>query len=638
MSVHLKATIKSVAFVMCAVLGASCTVEVNPIGGDTGVTGDLGVLNGDASGDGGAVADTFVPRPDVPNPPRCQGHAQCDDGVACTIDECNFGNGQCLHRADLARCECDPDCHTDRVGGMGGRMFGEMGRMGVDYDGPSGGLIVRANPRMSDYLWVPNTGESTVSKWDAVTEREVARYRVGLASGECRGRCCYDNGCNQVSRVVVDGTGNAYAASRAFGMQGSVTKMAAERVDCVDRNMNGMIETSSGPMDVLPYGADECVIWTAEVGMPNAVLRSITIDRGDEMFPEGYAWVGGCANTGGLDGNAGLFQLNPRTGATIRHVDFAACAYGAVVTTDGTIWEHTLGQGITSVDPITGRSGPLLRSGDGAPGGGGGSYGVAADGSGRVWVSRPGTDAFGYDTRMRQWTHANLGGRGGTGLGITVDATNHVWVAGSNVAYDWDADAFRANADINAADIHVHNFNAVPGFGGVSAIGADRRGRIWMATSSAGPLVKYDPMTNMATGFTGPNQVYTYSDFTGSVRRLVIGTGTYTETYDTMCESPEGPQFNTFTWTASTPMGTSLNFTIRTATTAANLGAATAVPLALAPRDPSPVDVTARLLAGGVNPGRFARITVNFNPTNSPVQTPVLQAMELSWRCTGNPG
>jgi streptogramin lyase len=513
-------------------------------------------------------------------------------------------------------------------------MFSDTGRMGVDYDMASGGLIVRASPRMSDYLWVPNTGESTVSKWDATTEREVARYRVGLAAGECRGQCCYDSGCNQVSRVVVDGQGNAYAANRAFDMQGSVTKMVAERVDCIDRNMNGVIETSTGPMNLLPYGADECVAWTANVGDPNAVLRSITIDRGDEMFPEGYAWVGGCSNTGALDGNAGLFQLNPRTGATIRHVDFPACAYGAVVTTDGTIWEHCLGEGIFSVDPITGRAGPLLRAGDGAAPDAGGSYGIAADGSGRVWLSRPGQDAVGYDPRMRQWTWADIGGRGGTGLGITVDANNHVWVSGTDTAFDWDAASFRAGGAINAADIHEHNFAAVPGFDGVSAIGADRRGNIWMATSSQGPLVKYDPVMNVARGFDGPNQVYTYSDFTGSVRRLAIGTGSYSETYNTMCE----PTYGEFRYTAATPMGTTLQFVLRTAVSEAGLGAATPVPLGVAPRDGSPIDVTARLLAAGVTPGQFARITVNFNPTNNPVQTPVLQAMSLQWRCPVNPG
>ena len=108
-------------------------------------------------------------------------------------------------------------------------MFSDTGRMGVDYDMASGGLIVRANPRMADYLWIPNTNESTLSKWDATTATELGRYRVGLPAGECVGRCCHENGCNMPSRTVIDGAGDAFVASRGFSMQGSVTKIAAAR-------------------------------------------------------------------------------------------------------------------------------------------------------------------------------------------------------------------------------------------------------------------------------------------------------------------------------------------------------------------------------------------------------------------------
>ncbi len=622
--------------ILCVAVAAGCSGEPGETL-DVPTTGprDSGVVVADT---GVVVTPTDVPtvRPDVPNPVRCSNNSQCNDMVDCTIDECNFANGTCLHRADLNRCECDPGCHTEGSG-TGGRMFNEMGRMGVDYDMASGGLIVRANPRMSDYLWVPNTGESTISKWDAVTEREVARYRTGLAVGECPNGGIGGPNCNSLSRVVVDGAGNAYAANRGFNMQGTINKFAGERVDCVDRNMNGMIETSTGPMNVLPYGADECILYTANVGAVNAVLRAITIDKGDEMFPEGYVWVGGCANTGQLQGGAGLWQLNPRTGATIRHLDFPACAYGGVVTPDGHLWWHTLSNGITEVDPVTGRVGVMQRSGEGA-GGNGGTYGVTTDADGRIWVSRANVDAYGYDPRMRQWTWANVqahpGGRGSTALGITVDPNNHVWVAGNSIAYEWDARAFRAGGQIDMAAITVHRYAAIPNFSSVSALGADRRGRIWMTTYGRGPLAQLDPMTNTVRTFDGPNQVYTYSDFTGAVRRLVIGTGTYTETYNTECE----PNFADFRWTASTPAGTSLNFVLRTAVTEAGLGAATPVPLAVAPRDMAPIDVTGRLLAAGVTPGQFARITVTFNPTNNPVQTPVLQSMGLSWRCPVNPG
>ena len=63
------------------------------------------------------------------------------------------------------------------------------------------------------------------------------------------------------SRVVVDGSGDAYVANRGFSMQGTVTKIAANIDDCVDRNGNGMIDTSTGST-ALPFDEDECVLWT----------------------------------------------------------------------------------------------------------------------------------------------------------------------------------------------------------------------------------------------------------------------------------------------------------------------------------------------------------------------------------------
>ncbi len=625
--------LSAVCTVTVAVASSGCSEEMNldPDGGLIINGRDTGVITPPRDGNGPP------PGVDVPNPTRCTMNSQCDDGRACTADECNNANGTCINRPDLTRCECDPSC-TNRNSGMGG-MWSDPGRNGVEYDMASGGLIVRAQARRSDYLWVPNTGESTVSKWDATMNREVARYRVGLAAGECRGQCCYTPNCNQVSRVVVDGRGNAYAAARGFSMQGTVTKLASERVDCIDRNMNGSIETSSGPMNVLPYGADECVMWTANVGPVNAVLRSLAIDRGDENYPEGYPWVGGCANTGGLVGGAGLWQLNPRNGMTIRPLAFAPCAYGAVVTPDGTLWEHTLSNGISPVNTSTGAIGTLIRAGTGASPTTGQSYGVTADARGRIWLSRPGArDAVGYDPMGRTWSIANLGAMGAAtaGLGITVDPTNHVWVPANNALYTWEADAFVANGAIPAARITRHMLTVPAGWSSTSAIGADRSGAIWVATQQAGPLLKYDPVTRMTQSFAGPNQVYTYTDFTGAVRRLVIGEGTYSENYMAECEMP---QYADLRWESTTPMGTSLQFSVQVANTEAGLTMAPSVPIAVAPRDMSPVAIGPKLMMAGImTPGRFARVTVRFVPTLDPVQTPVLRSLGLSWRCGVNPG
>ncbi len=597
--------------------------------GDASLVSDVPSVIGDRPTMQDAVElDIFPSRPDVPIVVRCQNNEQCADRDPCTLDECNFADGMCTHRLDDRRCECDPQCHVV-VTGMGGRPFTAEGRTDVELDELVNGLVVRANLRTSDHFWIPNTAESTVSKWDAVAEREVGRYRVGLPSGECRGQCCYAGPCNQVSRVAVDGLGNAFAASRGFSMQGSVAKIAAARRDCVDRNMNGTIETSTGPLDVLPYGADECVVWNRDVGAIDNVLRSVAIDRGDEQFPEGYVWVGSCRDLASLRGNAGLYRLNPQTGVTLEHLDFAACGYGAVVTRDGTLWEHTLGQGITPVNPRTNVVGQFLPTNEGR----GSSYGITADADGRIWLSSPGHGAYGYDPDLRRWSRVELESifvdRAATGLGITVDHRNHVWVASARAAFEWDARSFRADAAIDLAQVRRHTWPEIAGFGLLSAIGADRRGRIWLASWRTGPLVKLDPETDEVTAFPGHNEVYTYTDFTGGVRRLVIGTGSYTDFYDTDCD----PLYDSFEWSGDFPPGTSVQFVLRTATTEAGLSAGTPVAIAVAPRDVAPVDVAARLLAAGVVPGRFARITATLLTTTQPLQTPVLRSMRFSWRC-----
>jgi hypothetical protein len=172
-------------------------------------------------------------------------------------------------------------------------------------------------------------------------------------------------------------------------------------------------------------------------------------------------------------------------------------------------------------------------------------------------------------------------------------------------------------------------------FGQVTAIGADRAGNMWFTHSDPGTvLVRFAGGT--FTNFSGPNRVYTYTDFTGSVRRSVIGTGTYTQDYDTMCDNPTLAELR---WDAVTPMGTSLVFGVQTAATPAMLGGAMAVTVAQAPRDSSPADVAAALRGALVPPRRHVRVTVTFNTSTMPIASPVLRGMSLTWRCPyGVPG
>ncbi len=613
---------------LCVLALAGCAEESSPTGRDGGVDGrarDAASI-GDAN-DGGEAG--VAPR-------ACRMDSECDDQEGCTIDRCDTGRSQCVWTRDTS-------CRSVRSGSAE-RPFREEGQQGVAYDMPSNGLVVRANSRRTDYLWIPNVAESTLSKWDARTATEVARYRVGLPAGECVGSCCHVDGCNMPSRVVVDSAGDSYIANRGFSMQGSVTKIAADRRDCVDRNGNGMIDTSTGPMDVRPFEQDECVLWTANVGPVNAVLRSLAIDRGDERFPDGTVWVGSCANIG-AGGNAGLFQLNPRTGVTMRSVPLIHCAYGAVVTTDGTLWEHVVNGGLVPVNVVAGTAGEPVLLPAALRGGCNQSYGITADARNRLWLSGRGCrDVIAYDPASMQWSRVDLSAHvpagGSAGLGITVDPMNKIWVpistggdwVGPTLVASIPADSFMGNTTVPSDRATLHTPTVA--HRQPTAVGADLSGNIWIA-SAASPteLARFEPAMNRWQTFRGPNQVYTYTDFTGGVRRLVIGSGRYSEDYETC----EGGTYGELYWSGETPMGTSLAFSIQLANTQTALAMAPSLVLGIAPRDRSPINIAQKLMEAGVtNLGRFARITVTFNPINAPmVASPVLRSLSFTWRCGG---
>jgi hypothetical protein len=602
---------------------------------------DLGIdrcLNApiDADGDG--------------DPPVSAGGHDCDDNdptvSSLAREVCNMRDDNCNGMVDegaLNLCgNCDPSCRAASSGAMG-MPFNPMGQRGVELDPMAGGLLVRAENRTADYLWIPNVAESTLSKWDAMTGRELGRYRVGLPAGECRGQCCHAQGCNMPSRTVVDGFGDAYVANRAFGFQGSVTKVAADRRDCVDRNGNGMIDTSGGAADVRPYGQDECIVWTANVGTVNAVLRAITTDRGDAMAPQGNVWVGTCDQAN----PARVWKLNPQTGAVIFQATSPNpaynCFYGAVGLADGTVWFNNAHSGgnnaVVPMDSTTNRWGtPISTAHPNCTN----VYGIAADARGRLWLSSPycnnvvGVDPSQANPAQRlTWVPA----AGVTGLGVTIDSMGfvwtHRWTNGSELIR-FPSDIFAPGAIANAA--MVQRIPTGRSFGATSAIGADRIGNIWFTSyDNPSTLVRYVPGAGggpggVFTNFSGPNQPYTYTDFTGSVRRTVIGTGTYTEDYDTGCANPSVAQL---TWDAVTPAGTSLIFSVRTADTVAGLGGATATTVANAPMMMPPVDVGARLAAQmpAIVARRQLRLTVTFNSSSMPIASPVLRSMSLAWRC-----
>lgn len=542
---------------------------------------------------------------------------------ACVMGECNAGFDDCDGNPANG-CEC----RIAVVGPPGTAPFSGGTIRDLDED-PATGAITPSGTvtdTSRDFLWVVNVNESTVSRWDATSRSEVARYRVGLPSGECAGACCHNNGCNMPSRVVVDGNGDAYVANRAFGMQGTVVKIAGDQAECVDRNGNGMIDTSSSATP-MGWGEDECILWTANVGPVNAVLRSITTDRGDAARPNGYIWVGSFERRE-------MYRLDPNTGATLNTIAINLQPYGAVPTSDGKIWVSALDTQIQSIDTTTLAVSPLVNIPWQV-------YGPTADANGRLWFTGCCWANFivGYDPATGATTRANL--RGTSSAGVTVDAEGNVW-AGIHEGTTRSSlvriptSAFTPGTStlspgiIPAAQLTYFDGPANPNGDQPTAVGVDRSGAVWLASYTGNSrLLRLDPTAGTYEAFTGPNRTYSYSDFTGSVRRASIPQGSYEQIFDLACANPVLGQLSV---DGTFPADTISTISMRTADTVANLASATDVAIGTLPPSASPYAIGAAFAGAAVTPQQQLRVRVVLRAAPDGA-VPILNGIRMSWTC-----
>ena len=170
---------------------------------------------------------------------------------------------------------------------------------------------VRLNSELTTYhhIWVSNSDEGTISKFDTRTGQELSRYHTGPETW---------SEVLSPSRTAVTSEGDAWVANRAHidpatgrdnGIwQGSVVKIL--NTGFVDRNGNGVVNTSRdldgdgviGPDEILPWDGDydgqpdderiALVIQAGrdrnnpEVPIPRGIPRALAIDANDDI------WVG----------------------------------------------------------------------------------------------------------------------------------------------------------------------------------------------------------------------------------------------------------------------------------------------------------------------------------------------------------
>ncbi|GAB5546597.1 MAG: hypothetical protein SangKO_063570 [Sandaracinaceae bacterium] len=616
----------------------------------------------------------------------------CDDGDECTIDACDPDADECAHRPEprdedgdgVGACEgdcddrdplvspsraevcddvdndcdasidegvrspcddCRPGCNRVVLPGVGGWSPTGMNSGGVE-EAPDGSLQLSSTRTETYFAWIANHLFGTITKLDTRTGTQSAEYDSALLDGTNAARppgerCRTDAaGGNCPSRTAVDLRGAVYVANRAFFNQGTVTKIAGFPSDCVDRNGNGVIDTSqdidgdgiierSVPGEFLGQ-MDECILWTVNVGSRNDVPRAIAIDAA------GTVWVG-------LHDASSVVQLDPNTGAVLRTVPLPRTSpfsgfrpYGAAADSVGNVWFVESASGsIINVDASTGALGSIqtasMRGTDCSS-----SYGIAVDSRDRIWVAGFLCEgAFRFDPVAARWFDVALPDSGVT-RGIAADAMGRIYLASSHTfirflpggGFDtsppisrltiFDADTGRGLRVIGTPSAPL------PGLGS-TGVGLDSSGMVWLVNQDSSTATRVDPTTGAARDFPTGESPYTYSDFTGFALRTFTAPNGFFRT--TVAGCPFGPtEWERLDWDASVPRGTRVEVRVRSADRELDLGSATWI----GPFTARPTELA--LPPGPVPQRRFMELEISLI-SDDETSTPSIRDITVQFNC-----
>jgi hypothetical protein len=374
--------------------------------------------------------------------------------------------------------------------------------------GDCGGPMGMGGTNDYSIIWIANSPEGTVSKIDTKTGVELGRYYTGPT-----------NGIDDPSRTSVNLEGDVAVANRAGGL----TKFASRVERCIDRNANGMIETSSGPGNVLPFDTDECMLWHVDLPYPEMDNvqgpRPTSWDAGTEGDPcatgDDRVWNGWWERA---QNTAYFRRFDGATGSQLDEVvvpnwDITGSKsygpYGGATDGEGNFW-------------VTGLAGPLIRIGGDdlavqkweAPAESY-IYGMTVDANGDPWTAGLNGEIMHFDRTSQTFDVYPVGGVIGSQSlrGIMIDRDGMAWAAAN-------APCALVQFD-TAARLYVNANIGLPGCGTPVGVSIDVDGFVWVPDQSANLAYKVDPITYNSTQTGGLVQPYTYSDMTGAGLGLV---------------------------------------------------------------------------------------------------------------------
>ncbi|MEW6219922.1 MAG: hypothetical protein AB1634_10360 [Thermodesulfobacteriota bacterium] len=470
--------------------------------------------------------------------------------------------------------------------------FDQGTMVNVNHEEVADQLQLDSQPTPFEFIWVAASSRGTIVKIDTVTGQVLGEYWSAPAG---RGR--------NPSRTTVDGNGNVWSGNRdeAAGNSGSAVKIGLlENGQCVDRNSNGVIDTSTGLGDIRPWpdltdgaggpgpgqngliedAADECILVFQRLpGAPN--VRHVSVDANNDVWVGGYPFVPTLFYQ--LDGDNGALL------ASFSAATFGCGGYGGLMDGNGVLWSASISQSkLLRYDPATQVGGCILASQ---------SYGLGIDSNGFVW------NALWTNNQILKISPAGViqpgfpkptGGSASRGVVATADSD--IWVAnsGSNTV------SRLANNGVLLATVLV---GSQP-----TGVAVDAAGKVWVTNLSSDDVMRINPATNavdLTVNLGAGAGPYNYSDMTGSTLIAPPNTGTWTVVHDS---GIDGAVWGFITWNGETPGDSLLSVTAASSSDGTVFG---------------PTEVVSNGVDLGVADGRYLKVAVTFQRATTG-ESPVL--------------
>lgn len=423
-----------------------------------------------------------------------------------------------------------------------------------------------------NFIWVAVSTKGTIVKINTTTGAVLGEYRTAPQGQP-----------TDPSRTTVDNDGNVWVSNRAQGStvaanaiapglpavtraMGSIAHIGlVENGECVDRNGNGVIETSTGLGDIRAWpntgsvntlggvstAADECILHYTRTNSAGA--RHISVTASNDV------WISGTSGQ--------RFDLvSGVTGQIIRQeASVGYGGYGGLIDANGVIWSARPLLRWDTALPLTGANGDPAGNNIGPNTAGTNwagqstfdSYGLCINpNNGDVWNTRLSQSAI--DRYAANGTYLGSYAHGSPyAQGCAVDSNGHVWVAHSILGSQ------NTVGHLNASGTFLGNVTVGTGPTGVSV---DAVGKVWATNYNSRTVSRIDPAlaggvgaVDLTTVDLGGN-LYNYSDMTGSTLTSPANTGTWTVVHDT---GVAGADWGTVSWNAATPGNSAVTVTVQ---------------------------------------------------------------------------